>query len=88
MTLTPAQPLLGTNVFPSNESPRYIKGMAISAAFTWFTALLAFSLRCLLVWENKKLDQKHGTDGIEKADSAAGSPPGEENYNPSFRYIL
>ncbi|KAL8943433.1 MAG: hypothetical protein Q9216_001071 [Gyalolechia sp. 2 TL-2023] len=53
-------PLLGTNIFPKNESPRYFKGMWVSAAFTLFTGFLALGLRTLLVWENKKLDSKYG----------------------------
>ena len=83
-------PLLGTNVFPPDESPRYIKGMAISAAFTFFTGVLAFGLRTLLVWENRKLDRKYGLKkdthtGEAKAD---GMAVGEENYGPNFRFIL
>ncbi|KAL8738740.1 MAG: hypothetical protein Q9181_000495 [Wetmoreana brouardii] len=86
-------PLLGTNIFPKEERPRYLKGMWVSAAFTLFTGFLALCLRTLLVWENKKLDQKYGT----KLDIQAGqgvdpsgvkTEAGEENYGPSFRYVL
>ncbi len=74
------QPLLGTNVFPTDEKPRYIEGMAISAAFTFFTGVLAFGLRSLLVWENRKLDQKYGSNknrvvsqpGAEGVESEVG----------------
>jgi len=86
------QPLLGTNVFPSNESPRYIKGMAVSAAFTFFTGVLAFGLRTLLVWENTKLDKKYGSNKgrvvTQPGAQGAESEVGEENYGPTFRYIL
>ena len=85
-------PLLGTNVFPSNEGPRYIKGMAISAAFTFFTGVLAFGLRTLLQRQNRKLDQEFGKIEERKADQprAEGSEieVAEENYGPTFRYIL
>ena len=85
-------PLLGTNVFPTNEGPRYIKGMAISAAFTFFTGLLAFGLRTLLQWENRKLDRKHGSVAERKDNrldgEGEGVAVGEENYGPTFRYIL
>lgn len=85
----PQKPLLGTNSFPTSEGPRYVKGMAISAAFTFFTGLLALGLRCLLVWENRKLDKVHGSNkdkvvnrpGVEGPESEVG----EENYGPSFR---
>ncbi len=86
-------PLLGTNIFKTTDSPRYIKGMSICAAFTFFTACLALGLRLLLVRENKKLDEQYGShakmrvSGTEK--SAAGeSAVAEENYGPSFRYML
>lgn len=83
-------PLLGTNVFPPAEGPRYIKGMAISAAFTFFTGVLAFGLRTLLVWENRKLDQKYGSRGIRDTGEVKGDgmAVGEENYGPNFRYVL
>ena len=92
LALMGSQPLLGTNVFPPAESPRYIKGMAISAAFTFFTGVLAFGLRSLLVYENHKLDQKHGSNRNRNVNQpgaeAQGSEVGEENYGPRFRYIL
>ncbi|CAD6584030.1 MAG: hypothetical protein ASARMPREDX12_001511 [Alectoria sarmentosa] len=85
-------PLLGTNSFPTNESPRYIKGMAISAAFTFFTGFLALGLRCLLVWENRKLDKVHGFDKTrvvnQRGEEEQESEVGEENYGPKFRFIL
>ena len=86
-------PLLGTNVFPTAEGPRYIKGMAISAAFTFFTGVLAFSLRCLLVYENRKLDKKYGSNKDRAVNQPGAraveeSEVGEENYGPSFRYVL
>ena len=86
-------PLLGTNVFPKSEGTRYVKGMAICAAFIWFTGVLAVSLRLLLVWENKKLDKKYGTRAAiiaSRTGDAAGheSVQSEENYGETFRYIL
>lgn len=86
-------PLLGTNIFPKNEGPRYVKGMAICAAFTWFTGALAIGLRLLLIWENEKLDKKYGTRATiiaRRTGDLAGqeSVQGEENYGEAFRYIL
>lgn len=86
-------PLLGINVFPKSEAPLYHKGMWVCAAFTLFTGLLAFCLRFLLVWENKKLDQKYGPK-LDLRSGQNGDPSwsktdvGEENYGPSFRYVL
>lgn len=65
-------PLLGTNVFPPEQGPRYVRGMAISAAFTFFTGVLAAGLRTLLVWENRKLDRKYGRLG-PRAGTGAGA---------------
>ena len=86
-------PLLGTNVFPKSDQPRYTKGMSICAAFIFFTGFLAFGLRLLLVYENKKLDQEHGT--LEEIvarrtgdPSAHESLEGEENYGATFRNVL
>ena len=85
-------PLLGTNIFPPGEAPRYTKGMAVSAAFTFFTGILAFGLRCLLLYENRKLDEKHGPvkDQPMNQHGAEGEEMGvgEENYGPKFRFIL
>ncbi|KAL5334232.1 major facilitator superfamily domain-containing protein [Aspergillus crustosus] len=53
-------PFLGTNMFPDTDGPRYIRGQSICAAFMFFNAVLALSLRLLLVWENKRLDKQYG----------------------------
>lgn len=87
-------PLLGTNVFPSSEGPRYIKGQAICAAFIFFNGFLALGLRCLLKWENKKLDEKYGSQAVQAVNRTGEGPQGkedavsEENYGPMFRYVL
>ena len=66
--------------------------MAISAAFSFFTGFLAFGLRCLLVWENQKLDKTHGSRTntvVNPADrQGQGIEVGIENYGPAFRYVL
>ncbi|KAJ5949214.1 hypothetical protein N7454_000798 [Penicillium verhagenii] len=80
-------PFLGTNVFPDNEAPRYVKGMSICAAFMVFTSFLALVLRCLLVWENKRLDKKYGPR-VEVDESKGEIAVAEDNYGASFRYML
>lgn len=86
-------PLLGTNIFPKSDAPRYVKGQSICAAFIFFNGFLAFGLRTLLVWENKKLDKKYGSRVapiLSRTDDPTGkeSAVAEENYGPTFRYIL
>lgn len=81
------------DVFPTSQGPRYIEGQSICAAFIFFNGFLAFGLRTLLTWENKKLDKKYGPQ-IDKIATRTGYPQGkesvvsEENYGPTFRYIL
>ncbi|KAL4867286.1 hypothetical protein BDV12DRAFT_171646 [Aspergillus spectabilis] len=80
-------PFLGTNMFPDSDGPRYIRGQSVCAAFMFFNAVLALSLRFLLVWENKRLDKKYGAYN-EAATQQKGQTVGEENYGASFRYVL
>lgn len=95
-TIGQCGPLLGTNIFPTSDAPRYIKGQSICAAFMFFNAFLALSLRLLLMWENRKLDREYGklehtTKSQQVAtgqEETAGANVGEENYGPSFRYVL
>jgi len=86
-------PLVGTNVYPAKEGPRYVKGHSICAGFLFFTVLLAITLRTLLVWENKKLarDEVLNRDviGVEAEGDAKGvASVGVENYGAGFRYVL
>ncbi|KAL8709213.1 MAG: hypothetical protein Q9220_005955 [cf. Caloplaca sp. 1 TL-2023] len=90
-------PVLGTRLYPSDEKPRYIKGMSVCAAFMFFAAILSLALRFLLIWENRKLDAKYGgsVDGIAVKGEHEVTTPDEkvldaavEDYGPSFRYVL
>lgn len=81
-------PFLGTNVFPDKDSPRYVKGMSICAAFMFFNTLLALSLRTLLAWENRRLDKRYGTPATQTEDGKGQIATAEENYGASFRYVL
>ncbi|KAI1107336.1 MFS general substrate transporter [Jackrogersella minutella] len=79
-------PFLGTNVFPTNQAPRYIEGMSICAAFMFFSALLALAQRLLLMWENSRLDRKYGP--VTNRMSQESKEAAQENYGPTFRYVL
>lgn len=52
-----------------------------------FTTFLALALRFLLVWENKRLDEKYGPR-IEVDESKGEIAVAEDNYGASFRYML
>ncbi|KAJ6084304.1 hypothetical protein N7486_011104 [Penicillium sp. IBT 16267x] len=81
-------PFLGTNVFPDAEAPRFVKGLSISAAFMFFTALSALGLRFLLVWDNRCLDKKYGAQVEEDPTKPVDMPVAQENYGAGFRYVL
>ena len=85
-------PLLGTRLYPGQDSPYYRMGMWVCAAFMLFNGLLAFALRTLLAWENKVLDEKFGAvarpDGSGNADGKEEPGAGDENEGPRFRYVL
>lgn len=82
-------PILGTRIYPTSEAPRYIKGMSVCAAFMFFSAALAFALRILLVWENRKLDQKYNNNKAgEGSETDQGAAVAVEDYGPNFRYVL
>ena len=54
-------PLVGTSIFPDEEGPWYVKGMAICAGFMMVVAVLAGVLRWVLIRENKK--DRQGKEG-------------------------
>ncbi|OCK81213.1 MFS general substrate transporter [Lepidopterella palustris CBS 459.81] len=85
-------PLLGTRLYPTKESPFYVKGQAICAAFMFFATVLAVGLRSLLVWENRKLDREFGSmesqNGRRAVEGRREVKAGMENYGPEFRYVL
>lgn len=84
-TIGQCGPVLGMHLFPASEGPLYRKGTWISFAFMVFIFVCVFVLRTLLIWENKKLDEKYGPvnsdDVYETLDSFGG-----ENRN--FRFII
>ena len=90
-------PFVGTNIYPSNQAPYYVRGQSICAAFMFFTCLLALALRTLLVRENRRLDQQYGTLDEQRSQQVTalegkGQPievvAGVENYGPMYRFVL
>ncbi|KAL4945645.1 hypothetical protein BDV06DRAFT_184175 [Aspergillus oleicola] len=80
-------PFLGTNVFPDSDGPRFIRGQSICAAFMFFNAILALTLRFILVWENKRLDKQYGPQDQVVAQQKEQTV-GQDNYGAGFRYVL
>lgn len=82
-------PFLGTNIFPTSQSPRFIEGMSICAAFMFFSALLALIQRFFLVRANAKLDRKYGAVDTKGRPGSSGTEEvALENYGSHFRFIL
>ena len=51
-------PLVGTSIFPKEDGPWYVKGMAICAGFMLIVGVLAAVLRVVLKRQNMRLKEK------------------------------
>lgn len=74
-------------VFPETEKPYYVKGMSICAAFMFFNALLALTLRVYLAWENRKFEKRDA----ESRENGSMAKPGSEDFENEgygFRNVL
>lgn len=87
-------PVLGTRLYPNAERPRYVKGMSICAAFMFSATIMSLALRIMLIWENKRLEEKYaGAINAVKVEQEATPNQNEmdvgvEDYGPKFRYVL
>ena len=54
----------------------------------FFAAAMAFALRVLLMWENRKLDQKCNDKTGKEMDTAQTTAIAVEDFGPNFRYVL
>ncbi|KAK0628967.1 major facilitator superfamily transporter [Bombardia bombarda] len=95
-TIGQCGPLLGTRLFPTAERPYYVKGMTICAAFMFFNAFLAISLRTYFVIENRRLARAAGeAEAAEGEADGSGTKAGEAAVGVSemegtagYRYML
>lgn len=67
--------------------------MSICAAFTFLIGVLVLILRTLLARKNHQLDQKYGSrmsqvKELNEHPANKENALGEENYGPTFRYVL
>lgn len=81
-------PFLGSNIYPDTDGPRFIRGQSVCAAFMAFNACLALVLRCVLQWQNRRLDQQYGPRMPPAVGSGKPEEIAEENYGANFRYVL
>ncbi|KAG1253668.1 hypothetical protein G6F68_011224 [Rhizopus microsporus] len=78
--------MLGTQIYKTEDGPRYMKGHIICLVFLTLAALSAALLRFLLNRENKARDHMHGTsDGL---DMTGLDFEGVYDKHPQFRYAL
>ncbi|CAO3662796.1 unnamed protein product [Rhizopus stolonifer] len=78
--------MLGTQIYKTEDSPRYVKGHVVCLIFLILAAISAGLLRFLLSRENKKRDQEHGEP--ETADMSELDIEGIYDKHPQFRYAL
>ena len=54
----------------------------------FFAAAMALALRILLMWENRKLDQKYSNTPGKSQETDQGVAVAVEDYGPNFRCVL
>ncbi|CAN6632332.1 thiamine pathway transporter Thi73p [Trichomonascus vanleenenianus] len=80
-------PLLGTRIFPASDAPHYRKGLWISFGFLCLVCALGLILRFYYIWENKKLDEKHGpAEGRRNNHEDAIGLENGDNINYRYMY--
>ncbi|KAI8092875.1 putative MFS transporter [Halteromyces radiatus] len=79
--------ILGTQIYRTEDSPRFIRGHAVCLAFMILTGLTAGLLRFLLQRENKKRDREYGINTIKDLSSLQDIDILYDSH-PQFRYTL
>ncbi|KAK9450218.1 major facilitator superfamily domain-containing protein [Limtongia smithiae] len=80
-------PLLGTQMFPSSDSPYYRKGMWVCFGCLAGVTVIALALRLYLQYLNRKLDKRWGPVSEHQLDEVQEVGIDRE-FNPTYRYIL
>lgn len=81
-------PLLGTRLYPTEEGPLYLKGMAVCAAFMALVGFLALCLRWRLQTENAALRNVRPASGIDEEDLELLAD-GQKRRSPQrFQYLI
>jgi MFS family permease len=76
-TLGQCGPLLGTNIYPESDSPRFQTGLWVSAAFCLLIAVVSTILSFWLIHENKVMDREGVPAVQEFEDTSVARPTGE-----------
>ena len=71
-------PLIGTRLYPDDDAPYYVTGMAVCAGFMVGVALLAMLLRLVLGRRNSKMDVAGISGGYEEVEMEDRGRMGED----------
>jgi MFS family permease len=77
-------PLVGTSIFPKEDGPEYVRGMAVCAGFMAVVGVLAGVLRWVLVKENNRNKERGGGEyaGVPLEEGGMGKE------KKGFEYII
>ena len=82
-------PLVGVHLYPEEEGPYYVKGMAVCAGFMALVAVLAWGLRWLLVREIARMSGEamgEEFEGEEEGEGLVGRK--RRDGNRTFVFML
>ena len=82
-------PLVGTRLYPDEDAPMYVRGMAACAGAMVLVALLALILRLYLGRQNRKREGAY--ENVDDGDEAGESLVGKQNLRSRtarFEYML
>jgi len=77
-------PLVGTRLYPAEDAPFYVSGMAVCAGAMVFVACLSVGLRIYLGWKNRRVQGEYGRIG----DEGVGLVGSSEKAKEPFKYML
>lgn len=83
-------PLIGTRLYPDSDKPWFVRGMLTCATFMLVVAILAFSLRLVLLRRNRGIAEKRDQMGIEMAEGEGLIDRGGDGsmQDEMFTYIV
>ncbi|OKL57629.1 hypothetical protein UA08_07177 [Talaromyces atroroseus] len=84
-------PLIGTRLYPDSDGPWFVRGMLTCAVFMGVVAMLALSLRIILIRKNRRIVEKRNQMGIELAEGEGLIDHGQQNVSPQtemFTHII
>jgi hypothetical protein len=78
--------IYGSYMYPASAAPQYVPGGSANAVICLLVGLLAFALRYVHKWENKKLENAEAED-VANAENGAVVDASVDRRAVGFRYI-